>query len=107
MKRSVNVQLALVMFGTLLVSGSALADIRYIQSLDGKISEVPAANVKTACRKNFVFRDVGKNEVDPFYQSDIIRAALTGAMVPSFALVLEKLKAESGKCSWAMPEEKW
>ncbi len=83
----------------------SLAEIKFVQSKGGAISEVATKDVEATCGKNFVYRETKKEEAPDYLQKEIIKAAFKGEMQPSIDAVVSALKANSGKCAWVTPDE--
>ena len=98
--------IAVAALALFLGSTMAFAEIKYIQFSGGKIAEVAAAGVKDTCKKNFVYRDVGKEDVADYLSGEIVKAALSGRVISDLKLVTDKMKElGDGTCSWALASE--
>jgi hypothetical protein len=95
----------LLLAGIVATSVLAVAEVKFIQSKSGAIVDVATSEVEATCGKNFVFRELKKEEAPAYLQKEIIKAAFKGEMAPSIDALVGSLKANNGKCAWVTPEE--
>lgn len=93
----------------ILTAQPASAAVKYIRAEGSQIVEVPSGKVRSTCEFKFLYRDVNKDDVEPYLQKQILKAAFTGNLIPQLDLVVEKLQRARGFCSWVSPQEfgKW
>ncbi len=101
--KSYSRSLVVIIFSMIAVT--SFAEVKFVQSKGGAIVEVEAAAVEATCAKNFVFRELKRDEAPAYLHKEIIKAAFKGDMAPSFDAVVSALKANSGKCAWVTPDE--
>lgn len=91
--------------GLIVFSLSTQADVKIVQSKDGKIVEVATDAAEATCGKNFIFREAKKEEAPAYLAKEIIKAAFKGEMSPSIDALVSSLKTSNGKCAWVTPDE--
>jgi len=79
--------------------------VKYIKADGGEIVEVGAKNVERTCGKNFVFREINREDVAKYLHQEIVKASLTEKVVNELDILIPKLKSSPGTCSWVTPGE--
>lgn len=83
----------------------AKSNVRYIQSQNHKIIEIPEGDMESVCGANFVFREQGKNNLPNYLRKEAIKAAFKGQMAPSLEVMITLLLSSNGKCGWLIEGE--